>query len=471
MSCIFKVLPLHTAYRKPVPKPGSLPMLRRLAAGESDFAHWRCRLACPGSSVPSPTGIHLLFTPTDSISLTASSLTASRRSPDHSTVRLPSNSAVVVRQRNSDPEALVRFLQEQEVSITYLALDDLRSHLGIIFRAFSSTTSLSVLLLSGIQMQAEEAECLAGLLAVSGSLHRLKIQQCSICPQGLTHLAVGVAASNIKELQIVKSCISATCMGTLFTPLDSSYHSNSQRLQENLENGQRLLDLDCNPLGAAGAIVLARSLQGLDSNMWCRLSSLRLGYAKLEADGATSICAALRGYSTLRSLSLPGNNFGVAGAFELAEMLKHNEALRGVWLHNNNFKDHGMAYFVDCIGSLYLDCLDLRYNQVSPATSKAFDAAIDQCTRTLSTFQPGALSDGVRAVPFLSDENGCTGATMTATLEHYYKINVRSECLAFAMGQHERLGVASPVLLLDEALVFLILRLCWRNPHQMRIMW
>ena len=441
-------------------------MLRRLAAGESDFAHWRCRLACPGSSVPSPAGIHLLFTPTDSISLTASS----RRSPDHGTVRLPSNSAVVVRQRNSDPEALVRFLQEQEVSITYLALDDLRSHLGIIFRAFSSTTSLSVLLLSGIQMQAEEAECLAGLLAVSGSLHRLKIQQCSICPQGLTHLAAGVAASHINELQIVKSCISATCMGTLFTPFDSSYHSNGQRLQD-LENGQRLLDLDCNPLGAAGAIVLARLLQGLDSKIWSRLSSLRLGYAKLEADGATSICAALRGHSTLRWLSLPGNNFGVAGAFELAEMLKHNQALRGVWLHNNNFKDHGMTYFVDCIGSLYLDCLDVSYNQVSPATSKAFDAAVDQCTRTLSTFQPGALYDGVRAVPFRSDDNGCAGATMTATLEHYYKINVRSECLAFAMGQHERLGVASPVLLLDEALAFLILRLCWRNPHQMRIMW
>jgi len=73
------------------------------------------------------------------------------------------------------------------------------------------------------------------------------------------------------QVQIMKNKISATCLDILCTEGMGS-------------NKLRNVQLDCNPIGADGAVILARALTA-KTTLFCCLSSLRLGYAQLAASG------------------------------------------------------------------------------------------------------------------------------------------------------------------------------------------
>lgn len=156
--------------------------------------------------------------------------------------------------------------------------------------------NLSVLALHGINVQLEEAEALYELISSSScSLMILQLQRNALCDRGLLAITRGLASSNITTVQIMKNKICATRIGTLCTPvsklqspiiLDTPLSLGITELMGN--NKVRNLQLDCNPIGADGAVKLARALNS-KTTLWCCLSSLRLGYAQLAASGCNPI--------------------------------------------------------------------------------------------------------------------------------------------------------------------------------------
>ena len=90
----------------------------------------------------------------------------------------------------------------------------------------------------------------------------------------------GLAASRITTFQVLKNQLDATSVNNLCACLQERWSSvqDAQPLQH--------LHLDCNPIGAEGAGILAGSLLKAGAQRWCDLTTLRLGYTKLEAAGA-----------------------------------------------------------------------------------------------------------------------------------------------------------------------------------------
>ena len=102
----------------------------------------------------------------------------------------------------------------------------------------------------------------------------------------------------------------------------------------------RHLHLDCNPIGAEGAQILAGAMANTRSQ-WCYLTTLRLGYAQLGAAGATAVAAALRCNSSVTILDMPGNNLSQDGAKEMVSITLVNLGC----LESSLFMYHSAAMF------------------------------------------------------------------------------------------------------------------------------
>ncbi len=94
----------------------------------------------------------------------------------------------------------------------------------------------------------------------------------------------GLHASNITTIQIMKNKISTVGIDTLCIEFDAPRLGLSRGRAGLMANNLRNVQLDCNPIGAQGATNLAHAL-GSSKTLWCRLTSLRVGYAQLASSG------------------------------------------------------------------------------------------------------------------------------------------------------------------------------------------
>jgi hypothetical protein len=307
--------------------------------------------------------------------------------------------------------------------------------------------------ISGVDLQKKEAESLRDLLACDGKsrLVRLKMHTISICTQGLLQIAAGLATSSkcFDTFQLLKpNRLSIADLDALCSPMKCIGTTRPLTLQ-----------LDRCSIGAGGACVLARALS-TEMTFWCYLETLRIGYVQLGASGATTMAAALRNNNSLRCLMMPGNDISADGGLEMAKMLQDNIFLRHVSFHNNNFKDEGMEHFVERLGRLRLESLDVSYNQISPAMEKRLIAAGNVSDHPIATARLSTSSSKSAAVS-LSDpscELAYTQGSTSKVLQYYNSADRQNDCVAVAMGQHFRLGSSSPLLLLDEPMVYFIMQ-------------
>ena len=94
----------------------------------------------------------------------------------------------------------------------------------------------------------------------------------------------GLHASNITTIQIMKNKISTMGIDTRCMEFDAPRLGLSRGRADLIANNLRNVQLDCNPIGAQGATILAHTL-GSSKTLWCRLNSLRVGYAQLASSG------------------------------------------------------------------------------------------------------------------------------------------------------------------------------------------
>ncbi len=105
------------------------------------------------------------------------------------------------------------------------------------------------------------------------------------------------------------------------------------------------LELYNQPLGAAGAAVLAQLLPS-----WRALKRVNLGRTQLGDAGATALATALRGNNTVMQLILHDNDIGAAGAAALAVTLRDNASIKQLELGNNPVGYDGAVQFFRTLG-------------------------------------------------------------------------------------------------------------------------
>ena len=131
-----------------------------------------------------------------------------------------------------------------------------------------------------------------------------------------------------------------------------------------------------NPIGAAGGKALAEAIK-----FSSKLSTLRLGWCKLEKQGAASFAEALRYNSGITVLDLRGNNVGDEGVAALAASLSVvNETLTNLDLGYNEIKDKGAYALAQALknnGAASINTLGVANNYFTKFGEVALTEAVD----------------------------------------------------------------------------------------------
>jgi hypothetical protein len=139
-----------------------------------------------------------------------------------------------------------------------------------------------------------------------GKSLRVKITQCLDTAKNsepslyrLQEIVHGLASSKITSVQITKNNICATSIGALCIPV---YGNGilTQKITTKQQHTVKNLLLDCNPITAEGATILARAINA-QTSLLCCLSTLRVGYTKLTAAGQLHVAVSLNLLSTCDS--------------------------------------------------------------------------------------------------------------------------------------------------------------------------
>jgi Ran GTPase-activating protein (RanGAP) involved in mRNA processing and transport len=119
------------------------------------------------------------------------------------------------------------------------------------------------------------------------------------------------------------------------------------------------LDLDSRGIDNAGVRALVFALF---DNERSSLTTLRLGWSKLGAEGVRTLAAAMETNGTVTDLDLCHNDIGAAGAEVFAAVMKKNATLRSLDLGDNNIGINGAQMLA--MGLTNLTYLDLRNNEL-----------------------------------------------------------------------------------------------------------
>ena len=184
--------------------------------------------------------------------------------------------------------------------------------------------SLVTLYLNDNKIGGEGAMALAASVASSSSLSHLNLDSNNICDDGARALAAGVAtSSSLITLSLVMCGIGAAGAKALATGVAASGSLST-------------LDLRNNNIGDAGAKELAAGVAGSGSMADLRLNSNNIGDA-----GAKELAGAIFSCGSLAALLLGGNNIGDDGAKALAAAVAASRSLARLGLDNNNVGDDG----------------------------------------------------------------------------------------------------------------------------------
>jgi hypothetical protein len=225
----------------------------------------------------------------------------------------------------------------------------------------------------------------------------------------------------------------------------------------------RILDLSWNSLKESGARSIATVIK---SNVG--LQELFLSSNRLREGGAREIADALAHNTALRVLNVSSNHIGEGGGRAFASALKCNMSLRSLDITWNTLS-HGAEALGDALATnSTLENLDASYNCISVKGALAITGALrtNKVLRSLSIDESG--SEGVLALgealldtprPHRFSLKGCKlgkivnslGLSLPESasewsndeiLERFRDMQMQ-KVVAFAMGQHHRLGAAS----------------------------
>ena len=179
---------------------------------------------------------------------------------------------------------------------------------------------------------------------------------------------------------------------------------------ERAASGVTGLWLKRNPLGAEGAMSLARML-----NHNRQLRVLDLVNTDLRCSGVRALVDALcTGNQSLQALYLSGNGLSAAAATDIARLLREAPQLRALYLSVNHLGDEGAAMLAEALGDNHtLQTLELASNGIGPGGASAlFEAVPHSFLQTLSLgYAPSTQVLGAQA-----NYIGAEGARLAAVM-------------------------------------------------------
>lgn len=183
----------------------------------------------------------------------------------------------------------------------------------------------------------------------------------------------------------------------------------AQVLQKNMDLKLKMLDLTSNGIGDKGANQLA---EALEKNV--TLEQLDLSSNRIKDSGVSRFATSLRSNRTLRSISLNSNKVGSKGCKQIAEALQVNRTLKILGLRDNAIGDNGGSTIAKALavpGSA-LNELSAGGNRIGDNGVVEF-ALMLKCNQTLKELQLDRNCFGDRGGCALAEAIECNSTLQT----------------------------------------------------------